>query len=140
MKRFKSFRKKLILDYKKGDKHSHTNPHALPLELKQSLVNVYSESLRQKRAEIGRRFDSYNAEASLPLVDSQSTVAIVEIRVYISTRQTPNLRHSKYRWFLTQALCRISRPKTERRLALASKESQSVEDSKNEKLIEASRE
>ena len=31
VKRFKSFRKKLILDYKKGDKHSHTNPHAIPL-------------------------------------------------------------------------------------------------------------
>jgi hypothetical protein len=35
VKRFKQFRKKLILDYKKGDKHDHTNPHALPLELKQ---------------------------------------------------------------------------------------------------------
>jgi hypothetical protein len=35
VKRFKQFRKKLILDYKFGDKHAHTNPHALPLELKQ---------------------------------------------------------------------------------------------------------
>jgi cell shape-determining protein MreC len=35
VKRFKQFRKKLILDYKKGDKHAHTNPHALPLEVKQ---------------------------------------------------------------------------------------------------------
>lgn len=54
LKRFKSFRKKLILDYKKGDKHSHTNPHALPLEVKQSLVNVKDQSRSQKREEIGK--------------------------------------------------------------------------------------
>ena len=35
VKRFRQFRKKLILDYKKGDKHDHRNPHALPLEQKQ---------------------------------------------------------------------------------------------------------
>ena len=31
MKRFKKFRKKLVLDYKKGGKHAHRNPHAIPL-------------------------------------------------------------------------------------------------------------
>jgi hypothetical protein len=40
LKRFKNFRKKLILDYKKGKKHAHKNPHAIPLILKQKLLNV----------------------------------------------------------------------------------------------------
>ena len=31
LKRFKNFRKKLILDYKKGTRHDHANPHAIPL-------------------------------------------------------------------------------------------------------------
>lgn len=31
IRHFKSFRKHLIQDYKKGDKHAHTNPHAIPL-------------------------------------------------------------------------------------------------------------
>lgn len=40
VKRFKQFRKKLVLDYKKGGKHAHKNPHAIPLVLKQKLLNV----------------------------------------------------------------------------------------------------
>ena len=31
VKRFAQFRKKLTLDYKKGGKHDHKNPHAIPL-------------------------------------------------------------------------------------------------------------
>ena len=31
VKRFKNFRKKLVLDYKKGGKHAHKNPHAIEL-------------------------------------------------------------------------------------------------------------
>lgn len=40
---FKNFRKHLrrdVADYKFGNKHSHKNPHAIPLELKRKLVNV----------------------------------------------------------------------------------------------------
>lgn len=40
---FKKFRKTLrkeALDFKFGDKHTHKNPHAIPLELKRKLVNV----------------------------------------------------------------------------------------------------
>ena len=40
---FKRFRKTLrreALDFKFGDKHTHKNPHAIPLELKRKLVNV----------------------------------------------------------------------------------------------------
>lgn len=40
VKRFKHFRKTLILDYKKGGKHDHKNQHALPLELKRKLLDV----------------------------------------------------------------------------------------------------
>ena len=31
VKKFKAFRKTLVHDYKKGSRHDHTNPHALPL-------------------------------------------------------------------------------------------------------------
>lgn len=41
VKRFANFRKRLVLDYKKGKKHDHTNPHAIPLELKQKLLKVH---------------------------------------------------------------------------------------------------
>ena len=40
VRRFAQFRKKLILDFKKGGKHDHRNTHALPLELKAKLLNV----------------------------------------------------------------------------------------------------
>lgn len=36
-----TFRKKLPLDYKKGDKHTHRNTHALPLKTKDALMNVF---------------------------------------------------------------------------------------------------
>ena len=36
----KSFRKKLPLDYKKGNRHTHKNPHALSLATKDKLVHV----------------------------------------------------------------------------------------------------
>jgi hypothetical protein len=42
IKRYKAFRKTLIQDYKKGKRHEHTNPHAMPNKLKQKLLNVKS--------------------------------------------------------------------------------------------------
>ena len=52
-KRFKSFRKTLPLDYKKGDKHTHKNTHAMPLSLKHKLLKVILIlSPRQKKVEI----------------------------------------------------------------------------------------
>lgn len=38
----RTFRKKLVLDYKKGDKHTHRNTHAIPLEVKDALLKVGS--------------------------------------------------------------------------------------------------
>lgn len=35
-----SFRKTLPLDYKKGKKNTHRNPHALPLRVKDDLLKV----------------------------------------------------------------------------------------------------
>lgn len=35
-----TFRKQLPLDYKKGNKHTHRNMHALPLQVKDSLLKV----------------------------------------------------------------------------------------------------
>lgn len=58
VKRFANFRKRLVLDYKKGKKHHHTNPHAIPLELKQKLLKVHIASSRPKRVETGRRYAS----------------------------------------------------------------------------------
>lgn len=40
---FKKFRKHLrtnALDFKFGNKHTHKNPHAIPLETKRKLLNV----------------------------------------------------------------------------------------------------
>lgn len=37
-----TFRKKLVLDYKKGNKHTHRNPHAIPLEVKDAILKVGS--------------------------------------------------------------------------------------------------
>jgi hypothetical protein len=31
LKRFKQFRKHVPVDFKRGDKHAHRNPHAMPL-------------------------------------------------------------------------------------------------------------
>ena len=58
VKKFKAFRKRLVLDYKKGNKHDHKNPHAIPLEIKQKLLNV-SHFLSSQRKEVtGRKFES----------------------------------------------------------------------------------
>ena len=57
VKRFKHFRKQLILDYKKGKRHQHTNPHAMPNELKQKLLNVPHQRCRSIRVVTGKRSD-----------------------------------------------------------------------------------
>lgn len=58
-KRFKQFRKNLVLDYKKGGKHAHKNPHAIPLVLKQKLLNVHRSLLSLKKVGIGKQFDRW---------------------------------------------------------------------------------
>ena len=56
----KSFRKKLPLDYKKGDRHTHRNTHALPLELKDKLMNVIVNDIHSKtKQETGKKSDNY---------------------------------------------------------------------------------
>ena len=45
------------LDYKKGDRHTHRNPHALPLKVKHDLMNVYCFFYcRLKEVEIGKEY------------------------------------------------------------------------------------
>lgn len=44
-----TFRKKLPLDYKKGDRHTHRNPHALPLNVKDDLMKVLLIIIQTKR-------------------------------------------------------------------------------------------
>lgn len=52
-----TFRKTLPLDYKKGDRHTHRNPHALPLKVKHDLMNVYCFFYsRLKEVEIGKEY------------------------------------------------------------------------------------
>jgi hypothetical protein len=63
VKRFKHFRKKLVLDYKKGSPHDHKNPHAIPLELKQKLLNVRQDLCSPKREAIGRRSENSKGKA-----------------------------------------------------------------------------
>ena len=52
---FKHFRKNLPLDYKKGGKHDHKNPHAIPLKVKDRLLNVKIIEFSQKKEEIGKK-------------------------------------------------------------------------------------
>jgi hypothetical protein len=40
-----TFRKKLVVDFKKGNKHTHRNTHAMPLHVKSSLLNVLTLSI-----------------------------------------------------------------------------------------------
>lgn len=82
IKRFANFRKRLVLDYKKGNKHDHTNPHAIPLEIKQKLLKVYIDTSRLKKVEIGRKYDNYKDKASRPTVDLLSTVHVYRPRFY----------------------------------------------------------
>ena len=52
----KAFRKTLPLDFKKGDKHTHRNPHALIMEQKDKMIKVQpSDKVEQKR----RRLEAY---------------------------------------------------------------------------------
>ena len=59
VKRFKAFRKRLVLDYKKGNKHDHKNPHAIPLETKQKLLNVKTFLFRPRKEGTGRKSESF---------------------------------------------------------------------------------
>ena len=63
VKRFQTFRKKLPLDYKKGDRHSHKNTHAMPLPIKDKLLKVVLLSrLRQRRVATTRPFENENVK------------------------------------------------------------------------------
>lgn len=54
-----TFRKTLPLDYKKGNKHSHRNTHALPLHVKQSLLKVTRTLSQTKRGGDWKRIREY---------------------------------------------------------------------------------
>ena len=58
IRRFANFRKRLIHDFKKGGKHDHRNQHALPLELKEKLLNVSLSLSSRKKEEIGKESES----------------------------------------------------------------------------------
>lgn len=86
IKKFQNFRKRLVLDYKKGGKHDHTNPHAIPLKLKQKLINVHSPRVSPKRAEIGKKSGNWKDRASLPTEGSPNMVLLPPFRLYLSER------------------------------------------------------
>jgi hypothetical protein len=49
------------MDYKKGNKHTHRNTHALPLKVKNSLLNVlniFYSVYRQNVEVIGKELDN----------------------------------------------------------------------------------
>lgn len=54
LKRFKQFRKHVPVDFKRGDKHAHRNPHAMPLQFKQQLLKVPPTPRSRRRAATGR--------------------------------------------------------------------------------------
>lgn len=74
IKRFKSFRKKLVLDYKWGGKHAHKNTHAIPLKLKQKLLNVNVVLNSPRKAETGEPFESWKGKAWLLSVGLRNMV------------------------------------------------------------------
>ena len=63
LKRFKHFRKTLGDDYKKAGDHEYTNSHAIPLQLKEKLLNVNVALGRVKKEEIGRKSESWKDRA-----------------------------------------------------------------------------
>ena len=63
VKRFRQFRKKLVLDYKKGDKHAHKNPHAIPLVEKQRLLKVSLPLFSPTKEAIGELFEKCRGKA-----------------------------------------------------------------------------
>ena len=107
VKRFKQFRKKLVLDYKKGGKHAHRNPHAIPLELKQKLLKVNPTLPRLKKEEIGKPSENSKDKASLLTEDSQNMVNILPFRLRLPERQTTSLRYTKHRWFRASSIRRV---------------------------------
>ena len=58
-----SYRKKQPLDYKLGNKHSHKNPHAIPLIIKDHYLNVLLDVCSRAKGEIGRKLDSWKGRA-----------------------------------------------------------------------------
>lgn len=86
IKKFKNFRKRLVLDYKMGGKHDHTNPHAIPLKLKQKLINVHSTRISPKKAEIGKQSGSSKDRASLLSEGSPNMVLLPTSRLYLPER------------------------------------------------------
>ena len=63
VKRFKQFRKHLVLDYKHGGKHDHRNPHAIPLPIKDRLLKVRNIGLSKPRAVTGGRSENSKGRA-----------------------------------------------------------------------------
>ena len=54
-----SYRKKQPLDYKLGNKHSHKNPHAIPMRLKDHYLNVLLHVCSPIKGGTGRKLDSW---------------------------------------------------------------------------------
>jgi len=54
-----TFRKGLVLDYKKGNKHTHRNTHAIPLKVKDRLLKVCVLKCSPKREAIGKELDKW---------------------------------------------------------------------------------
>lgn len=58
-----TFRKNLPLDYKKGNKHTHRNTHAIPLNVKDKLLKVIINLSSRKKVVTGKKLDNYKDKA-----------------------------------------------------------------------------
>ena len=86
LKRFKQFRKHVPVDFKRGDKHAHRNPHAMPLQVKQQLLKVLPIQLRSKKEEIGRPSAKWKGNLSHPTADLPNTVCLSPSRLHFPAR------------------------------------------------------
>ena len=105
-----SYRKKLPLDYKLGNKHSHKNPHAIPMRVKDHYLKVLTHLLSRKKEAIGRKLDSLKGRVWSLLVNSRKQVVhFCNWRLCLWQGKTPFLWHPWPLRILTEALCRIQR-------------------------------
>lgn len=59
-----TFRKTLTLDFKKGNKHTHRNPHALPMKVKDTLLKVFYIIIHSlRKVEIGKKSENIKGKA-----------------------------------------------------------------------------
>ena len=82
-----SYRKKLPLDYKLGNKHSHKNPHAIPMRVKDHYLKVLTHLLSRKKEAIGRKLDSLKGRVWSLLVNSRKQVVHFVMKGFVFDKE-----------------------------------------------------